>query len=50
MPLTIIQRLKLCFEILTTRSGHSHGSHEKQLSVFQRGYLAGFVDGKLNRD
>ena len=50
MKLTIIHRLRLCFEILTTRSGHNHSSFEKQLSVFNRGYLAGFVDGKANNE
>jgi hypothetical protein len=50
MKLTIIHRLKLCFEILTSRSGHKHSSNEKQLSVFQRGYLAGLVDGKANNE
>ena len=50
MRLTIIHRLRLCFEILTSRSGHKHPSNEKQLSVFQRGYLAGFVDGKANNE
>lgn len=45
MRLTIIHRLKLCFEILTSRSGHNHSSNEKQLSLFQRGYLAGYADG-----
>lgn len=44
MKLTIINRLKLCFEILTVRSGHSHCAQEKMLSTFQRGYNAGMDD------
>lgn len=50
MRLTIIHRLRLCFEILTSRSGHNHPSVEKQLSVFQRGYLHGFNDAKASND
>lgn len=48
MKLTIMNRIKLCFEILTIRSGHSHTAQEKQLSTFIRGYEAGLKDGKLN--
>ena len=44
MKLTLINRLKLCFEILTIRSGHKHTAQEKQLSTFQRGYKAGRID------
>jgi hypothetical protein len=44
--LTFKNRLKLCIEILTIRSGHRHPAHEKQLSIFIRGYNAGFYDGK----
>ena len=47
MKLTILNRLKLCIEILTIRSGHKHTAQEKQLSVFQRGYSAGILDEKL---
>lgn len=48
MRLTILNRLKLCFEILTIRSGHKHSAHEKQLSIFKRGYESGMKDQKLN--
>ena len=48
MKLTIIKRLRLCIEILTVKSGHSHTAQEKQLSTFIRGYEAGLKDGKLN--
>lgn len=44
MKLTILNRFKLCFEILFTRSGHNHPSFEKQLSTFQRGYSAGMEE------
>jgi hypothetical protein len=47
MRLTIFVRLRLCWEILTTRSGHAHHSQEKQLSTFQRGYAAGLNDARL---
>ena len=47
MKLTIWNRLKLCFEIMTTRSGHRHASQEKQLSTFLRGYRAGLNDKRL---
>ena len=45
MRLTFWNRLKLCFEVLTIRSGHAHQVQEKQLSTFQRGYCAGMEDG-----
>ena len=48
MKLTFINRLRLCFEILTVRSSHAHSAQEKQLSTFIRGYEAGLKDGKLN--
>ena len=44
MTLTIWNRLKICFEVLTSRSGHKHPSQEKQLSLFKRGYKAGLDD------
>jgi hypothetical protein len=47
MKLTFINRLKICFEVLTIRSGHAHVAHEKQLSTFQRGYEAGMKDERL---
>lgn len=47
MKLTIRHRLAICFEVLTSRSGHRHPSQEKQLPVFRRGYDAGFRDGRL---
>ena len=49
MKLTFINRLRLCFEILTVRSGHAHPAQEKQLSTFIRGYEAGLKDGDLNK-
>ena len=49
MKLTIINRLRLCWEILTIKSGHAHTAQEKQLSTFQRGYAAGLLDSKLER-
>jgi len=48
MKLTIMVRLKLCWEILTVRSGHNHAAQEKILSTFQRGYEAGYYDGIVN--
>lgn len=51
MSLTFINRLKICLEVLTIRSGHKHTAHEKQLSTFIRGYNAGFADGLFeNKD
>ena len=49
MKLTFLNRLRLCFEILTAKSGHAHPAQEKQLSTFIRGYEAGLKDGKLNK-
>jgi hypothetical protein len=49
MKLTIANRLKLCFEILTIRSGHRHSAQEKCLSTFRRGYDAGRKDEQLER-
>ena len=48
MKLTLLNRLKLCFEILIIKSGHQHTAYEKQLSVFKNGYLAGWKDTYLN--
>ena len=48
MKLTFINRLKLCYEILTAKSGHKHTANEKQLSTFLNGYNAGFEDGQAN--
>lgn len=48
MKLTVANRLRICWEVLTTRSGHSHPSQEKQLSTFKRGYDAGLVDKSLD--
>ena len=45
MELTWRNRLKICWEVLTIRSGHKHPAFEKQLPVFLRGYKAGFKDG-----
>ena len=47
MKLTIANRLKLCFEVLTIRSGHKHTAQEKGLSTFRRGYDAGRMDERL---
>lgn len=47
MKLTLKNRLMLCWEILTTRSGHAHTAQEKQLSTFTRGYEAGMRDMRL---
>jgi hypothetical protein len=47
MKLTFANRIKIAFEVLTTTSGHSHPSDEKQLSTFQRGYYAGMQDARL---
>lgn len=48
MNLTFFKRLKLCFEILTIRSGHKHPAQEKQLSTFIKGYHAGVLDRDLD--
>ena len=48
MKLTFLNRLRLCFEILTAKSGHAHSAQEKQLSTFKRGYSAGINDEKLS--
>ena len=45
MSLTIKRRLSICIEVLFARSGHSYSAQEKQLSIFKRGYEAGFKDG-----
>jgi len=49
MKLTLRARIKLCWEILTISSGHNHPAHEKQLSIFQRGYDAGLREGLIGR-
>ena len=48
MKLTFFNRLRLCFEILTAKSGHKHKAQEKMLSTFQRGYVAGVNDERLS--
>ena len=48
MNLTMINKIKLCLEILTAKSGHKHKAQEKMLSTFQRGYVAGVNDERLN--
>lgn len=45
LKLTFLVRLKLCWEILTVKSGHGHSAFEKNLSTFQKGYEAGIRDG-----
>ncbi len=47
MILTLVNRIKLCWEILTITSGHAHATQEKQLSTFMRGYDAGMKDAKM---
>ena len=47
LKLTLLVRLKLCWEILTVRSGHKHSAFEKNLSTFERGYMAGLYDGAV---
>ena len=48
MNLTMVNKIKLCLEILTAKSGHKHKAQEKILSTFQRGYAAGVNDERLN--
>ena len=48
MKLTFLNRLRLCFEILTAKSGHAHPAQEKQLSTFIRGLNR--VINKLSED
>jgi hypothetical protein len=47
LKLTFFVRMKLCWEILTVRSGHKHSAFEKNLSTFERGYMAGLYDGAV---
>lgn len=49
LTLTIKNRLKLCWEILTCASGHNHQAQEKGLSTFIRGYRAGQYDERLKK-
>lgn len=44
MILTLKNRLKLIWEIVSIRSGHKHKAQVKQLSTFIKGYEAGFKD------
>lgn len=46
MKLTFLNRVKICWETLTIRSGHAHTAQEKQLSIFQHGYHAGLKDAE----
>lgn len=50
MILTIINRLKICWEVLTITSKYSHQAQEKDLSVFQHGYEAGMKDKDLEQN
>ena len=50
MKLTIKRRLAIAWEVLTIHSGRKHSALEKQTSIFQRGYTAGLLDGKLNTE
>ena len=45
MKLTLINRLKLCLEILTVK-----GTQEKKLSTFSRGYDSGLKDKAYDAD
>lgn len=49
MKLTLRHRIKLCWEILTITSGHAHSAFEKNLPIFQRGYVAGRKDSALEK-
>lgn len=44
--LTLVKRIKICFAVLTYRSGHKHGAQVKGLDLFIAGYEAGVKDGK----
>jgi hypothetical protein len=48
MKLTIINRLKLCWEILTFKGNVDYPVYEKELPIFIRGYQAGVKDEKLD--
>lgn len=48
VKLNILSRLKLIWEITTTRSGHKHALSSKQLSTFEAGYYVGVEDEKYN--
>lgn len=50
MKLTILNRLKICLEVLTVRSGHPHTAREKDLSTFRKGYKAGWYDAFKNNE
>ncbi len=43
-----MKRLKICWEVLTIRSGHAHMAQEKELSTFMNGYQAGMEDHTLD--
>jgi len=47
MKLSFKNRIKLCWEIISARSGHAHAAQEKQLSTFIKGYDAGRHDQQL---
>ena len=47
MGLTVWNRLKLCWEILSITSGHNHTAQDKQLSTFVKGYECGMNDRHL---
>ena len=49
MQLSIVNRLKICWEVLTASSGHAHTAQEKQLSTFVRGYDAGRKDERYEQ-
>lgn len=42
--LTVWHRIRLCWEVLSTASGHDHPAFEKDLPLFRRGYSAGCKD------
>lgn len=47
MVLTLRNRIRIAWEVLTICSGHAHKAHEKQLTTFTRGYYAGIKDAQL---
>lgn len=48
MKLTLINRIRLCIEILTIKGRNGSPAYEKQLRTFMRGYDSGRGDEVLN--
>jgi hypothetical protein len=48
VKLTLINRIRLCVEILTIKGRNKSPAYEKQLSTFMRGYDSGRNDESLN--